>query len=82
MSKFDPTKDVEVWTDSMATSDRSKLHVSVMQYDGGVKKVALSRTFVNSAEIEQHGKTGRLSEGEIRWLSDVFPDIIEKHFGG
>jgi len=82
MSKYDPDKDVEIWSDSLATSERSKFHVSVMRYDNGPLKVSFHRTFIDASQNEKPASAGRLTEGEVRWLSDVFPDIIEQHFGG
>ncbi len=50
---------------------------SIMCYNGGEKKLQMSRTYIKKDGTMGYGNTGRLSKKEMEWLRDNMSDIIE-----
>lgn len=69
--KFDPTKDVQLaeWERPHSSGD-STLVAAVCQYNGGAKKLQLSREYNGDWR-----KLGRMTIGELEWLEDLLPEI-------
>jgi len=74
MAKFDKELDKELFGED-AKFETSKIRVSVMQYNEGMKKLQISRENLNQEDGSYRwGKLGRLTKDEV---SAILP-LIEK----
>jgi len=65
---YDPQKDKE-----LACFDLGEIIVTVQQYNGGDKKVQLSRRFGENGKV---GRAGRLLESEFRDIVSIADNIL------
>lgn len=67
MGKYDSEKDVCLHSYEEPT-EKGKLRVTVQSYNGGERKVQISRMLVSEAGVESYVKLGRLTASELKSL--------------
>jgi len=78
MAGFDKSLDIEIYGDE-AKFETSKVRVSIMQYNEGIKKLQISRENLNLESGEyKWSKLGRLTKEEAEAVLPLFEKAISK----
>jgi len=52
------------------------LHFSIFSYDGGPRKIQMTRMFKKKDNTQGYGKAGRMTIEEMKYLRDNLDEII------
>jgi len=76
MAKYEVEKDLVLHSYEEPT-EKGKLKVTVHQYNGGVRKVQITRMLVSEAGVESFVKLGRLTAAELVSLCKLLTNAQE-----
>ncbi|MBF0494098.1 MAG: hypothetical protein HQL28_03085 [Candidatus Omnitrophica bacterium] len=74
---YDPSLDSEVFSKTVET-EGGKVTVKVMSYNGGAKKLQISREIKNKEGMFQFSKLGRLSKDETEKILPFIQEAVGK----
>ena len=75
---YDNSKDacIKTWALKDEKDEKKIIYANIYSYDGGAKKLSLSRSYEKNGNIEINGKIGRMTIDEVKWLKDNIDQII------
>ncbi len=76
---YDNSKDelIKSFTTNSEDSKPNEIIANIHSYNGGDKKLALSRTYERNGEMQNNGRIGRMTLDEVKWLQENLNQMIE-----